>query len=373
MKALQTILIIRLSAIGDIVMASPVAAALKQRDPQTKVLWLTQPECASLVQNNPVVDEVIIWPRAQWQTLWQQRQFGKLWREIRNFRQMLKSKQINTAIDLQGLLKSGILTWLSGARKKIGLGSKEGSQWLMHQVIDRDSGDTEMIGSEYRWLCQQLHLPTSPWQMTMGASEQAISNVDTLIKENINSSYIVICPFTTRPQKHWLDNGWQQLIPKLVALNSKVIMLGGPGDIDHAERLISSELVTETNNKLINLVGKTSLQEAALLIQQAQAVVGVDTGLTHMGHAHNVPTIALFGSTRPYLKTDTSNSQIIYLNMHCSPCRRNPTCDGRFDCLSDISADAVFQQLQTTLAMTEQSIASNTAESQAVKHVLNNE
>lgn len=368
MKALQTILIIRLSAIGDIVMASPVAAALKRRDPQTKVLWLTQPECASLVQNNPVVDEVIVWPRTQWQTLWRQRQFGKLFSEIRYFRQMLKSKQIDTAIDLQGLLKSGILTWLSGARKKIGLGSKEGSQWLMDQVIDRDSGDAEMIGSEYRWLCQQLHLPTSPWQMTMGASEQAIANANALINKSINSSYIVVCPFTTRPQKHWQDSGWQQLIPKLQALGNKVVMLGGPGDIDHAERLIGSETNRVENNKLINLVGKTSLQEAALLIQQAQAVVGVDTGLTHMGHAHNVPTIALFGSTRPYLKTDTINGQIMYLNMHCSPCRRNPTCDGRFDCLSDISADAVFQQLQSVLAMPDQSV-----ESQAVKHVLNNE
>ncbi len=346
---MKTILIVRLSAIGDIVMASPVAAALKAQHPGCRVLWLTQSECASLVQDNPNIDEVITWPRAQWQQLWRERQWRDLYRCIREFSRMLKAKNIDTAIDLQGLLKSGVLTWLSGAEQKIGLGSKEGSQLLMNQVIDRGRGDTDLIGSEYRWLCQQLGAPTDSWTMQVGASDQAITNADALLKTLGSDRYIVICPFTTRPQKHWHDAGWCALIPKLStqlthisAGELPVVMLGGPGDSEHAQKLA-------THHNIVNWVGKTRLPEAAVVISKATAVVGVDTGLTHMGHAYNIPTIALFGSTRPYLKTDTANGNIIYLDKHCAPCKRNPTCDGRFHCLNDIAPDYIIQQLNTLL------------------------
>lgn len=325
-------------------MASPVAAALRRTYPQAKILWLTQPECASLVQNNPLIDEVIIWPRAQWQRLWQQRQYRALFTAIRAFRKQLKTHKIDLAIDLQGLLKSGILAYLSGAKRKVGLGSKEGSQYLMNQVIPRDQGDTDLIGSEYRWLCQQLQLTSEPWQMRIGASPDAIANAKQLIEQDLGDNYIVVCPFTTRPQKHWHDDGWQVLIPMLTALGHKVVMLGGPADTDHAERIIDKEIAA--NSRFISLVGKTSLTEAALVIQRAKALIGVDTGLTHMGHAHDIPVLGLFGSTRPYLKTDTINGQIIYLNLHCSPCRRNPSCHGRFECLNDITPSQILTRLK---------------------------
>jgi len=339
---LNTILIVRLSAIGDIVMASPVAEALSKSYPEATILWLTQPDCAALVQDHPFVDEVIIWPRSQWQAQWRKRQFVSLFKSIYQFRKQLKSRNIDMAIDLQGLLKSGILAWLSGAKNKIGLGSKEGSQWLVDRVINRDSGNTDLIGSEYRWLCQQIGLKSLPWKMTVGASEQASKRANELITQTINTPYVVICPFTTRPQKHWSDASWLALTPKLTLAGLKVVMLGGPGDVEYARRLCQ-------NSAIINLVGETKLTEAALIIQQAKALIGVDTGLTHMGHMHAIPTVALFGSTRPYLHTDTHNGKVIYHALHCSPCKRNPTCGGRFQCLTDISPDDIMAQLNPLL------------------------
>ena len=352
---LNTILIIRLGAIGDIVMASPVAAALRHRYPNARILWLTQPECASLLNDNPSIDQVLTWPKSEWQQLAKSGQLLTLLQRIRSFSATLKALDIDLAIDLQGLLKSGLLAWLSGAKQRIGLGSKEGSQWLMNQVIARDCGDTDLIGSEYRWLCQQLQLGEQPWQMSVGASNQAIENVAQLHKDTLRKPYIVICPFTTRPQKHWHNAGWCALIPKLAALTDThvddanidnnqvdIVLLGGPADTEHANKL-------DNNPSVINLVGKTSLTEAALIIKAATALVGVDTGLTHMGHAFNIPTVALFGSTKPYLKTDSDNGSIIYLDKHCSPCKRKPTCNGRFDCLNDISPDYVISQLNGLL------------------------
>ena len=97
----------------------------------------------------------------------------------------------------------------------------------------------------------------------------------------------------------------------------------------------------------------TSLRQAAALIERAKLLIGVDTGLTHMGIAFDRPTLCLFGSTCPYLDTTHDNAQVIYHRLSCSPCKRRPTCDGRFDCMQAISVDEVLQQAARLQAMGE--------------------
>ena len=145
---MNRILLVRLSAIGDVVFASPVIAALRRRYPAARISWLVQPECRELLAHHPDLDRVIVWPRNRWQELWRGRQWPVLWREVRAFRRLLRDGDFDLAIDMQGLLKSGFLTWLSGAPERIGLGSKEGSGLLMSRVVER-GGDSARIGSEY--------------------------------------------------------------------------------------------------------------------------------------------------------------------------------------------------------------------------------
>ena len=332
------ILLVRLSAIGDIVMASPLPSAIKRSDPKSHITWLCQPECAELVNNHPDVDEVIIWPRGEWRNLWKQGKLIQLGSQIRKFRKQLRVENFDLALDLQGLLKSGYLSRLSGAKTRIGLGASEGSQYLVHQVISRDGGDQDLIGSEYRFLAEQLGYDTSRFEMNLGVSPESLESARSLSQKSFGQNYLVLCPFTTRPQKHWFADYWKLTANRLKQnWGLPVVMLGGPADVDEA-----TELCRDT--EIVNLVGQTSLQQAAALIGQSQGLIGVDTGLTHMGHAMKVPTLALFGSTRPYLKTGLSSSKVIYLDLHCAPCRRNPTCGGSFDCLRQITPDKVLEE-----------------------------
>ncbi len=98
------------------------------------------------------------------------------------------------------------------------------------------------------------------------------------------------------------------------------------------------------------MAGETSLSQAAALISRARLLVGVDTGLMHMGIAFAVPTIAIFGSTCPYLDTGRDNTRILYKALDCSPCRRRPTCDGRFDCMQEIGVEEVLGNARELLA-----------------------
>ncbi|MEJ2405967.1 MAG: glycosyltransferase family 9 protein [Candidatus Thiodiazotropha sp.] len=334
------ILIVRLSAIGDIVFASPLIHALRQRYPRARLYWLVQPESRALLECHPELDEVIVWPRGEWQSLWQARRWGALWRAVRRFRQQLKAHHFDLALDVQGLMKSGLLCRLSGAHRRIGLGSREGSQWLMHERIPK-GGEPRRIGSEYLYFAERLGLPNDSFEMQVGLCEadQAFAG-QLLAEEHLEDGFVAICPFTTRPQKHWFNPRWSELVEAAQRhWGMPVMMLGGPGDREAAKTIRP-----RNGGRLIDRVGETSLRQAAAILARARLVVGVDTGLTHIGIAMNRPTLCLFGSTRPYLDTTHANAEVIYHPRNCSPCKRHPTCHEAFDCMADISVDEILER-----------------------------
>lgn len=337
---MNNILIIRLSAIGDVVFASPLIKALRRRYPDAKISWLVEPAAAALLKNNPELDEVIVWPKQAWKQLWHKRKFLTLARELRFFISGLKSHDFDCAIDLQGLLKSAVWAHFSAAEQRIGLGSKEGSERMMTRVISRQ-GDNPRIGSEYYGLAQELGLDVTNFDMDIVLSAEDEAFPATAIA---HENYAVICPFTTRPQKHWLEPRWPVLAEQIESEhNLPVVMLGGPADVEAAARIAMA------NPQIINMAGRSTLMQTAALVKHASLLVGVDTGLTHMGIAFNVPTVALFGSTCPYTDTTRDNAWVLYHKMACSPCRRNPTCDGDFTCMSKIEITEIMQTLQQVM------------------------
>ncbi|WP_133510422.1 glycosyltransferase family 9 protein [Candidatus Thiosymbion oneisti] len=345
---MKAILLVRLSAIGDIVFASPLVATLRRAYPQAHIAWLVQSEYRSLLEHHPDLDEVIVWPIREWRALWRRRRFGRLAREFRASCKHLRARRFDLALDLQGLLKSGLVTHLSGARERIGLGSREGSRWLMSRVVPR-GGDSRRIGSEYRFLAESLGLPTHDFSMAVPYGPQAADFARELIeREGLSHGFAVICPFTTRPPKHWFEPRWAELADRLQAeLGLPVVMLGGPGDREAAGSIRSLAA-----GGPVDLVGRTTLLQAAAVIARSTLLVGVDTGLSHMGIAFDRPSLLLFGSTCPYLDTTHANARVLYHRLDCSPCKRKPTCNGAFTCMQSIAVEEVLNAAEKLLGQT---------------------
>lgn len=339
----QRILIIRLSAIGDIVMASPLIRTLRRSHPGARLSWLVEPAGAGLLRDNPDLDEVIVWPRAEWRELWRMRRYRALARAFHTFVGDLRRRRFDLALDLQGLLKSAVWARLSGAPERIGLGSREGGALLMTRVIARPRDDAR-IGSEYRHLAAALGLAGGDFAMHI-----AVNDADEAYARAYAAAtgpYAVFCPYTTRPQKHWFEARWPQLAEIVISrFGLTPVLLGGPADITAAARL------QQANPQLRSEVGLTTLTQSAALIKHAACLVGVDTGLTHMGIAFGVPTAALFGSTRPYLDTTRANARVLYHRLDCSPCRRHPTCGGAYTCMRLIEVTEVADTLAPLLDM----------------------
>lgn len=350
---MRSILLVRLSAIGDIVFASPVVSALRRQWPDAHIAWLVQPECVALLDQHPDLDEVIVCPLPHWRRLWRERRLRELTNCILTLRENLRARDFDLAIDLQGLLKSGLLTWLSGARERIGLGSREGSQWLMTRRLPR-GGESKRIGSEYLFLAESLGLPVADFEMVVHYGRSEAAFVDDIIRrEGLGNGYAVLCPFTTRAQKHWIEARWPPLAHRIRdTLGLAPVLLGGPGDREAATRIADA-----ADDLIVDLAGKTSLTEAAALIDRAALLVAVDTGLGHMGIALNTPSLLLFGSTCPYLDTTRANARVLYHPLPCSPCKRRPTCGSAslperrpwLDCMRRIRVDEVIEAAKQVL------------------------
>jgi heptosyltransferase-1 len=345
--AFNRLLIVRTSAIGDVVFASPFAAAIKRTYPQAHLAWLVEPGIDQLLAADPCIDELILWPKEEWKRLWAEKRLSELLRRVGEFRRMLRAKRFDTAIDMQSLLKSGLLAWLSGAPRRIGLGSREGSRWLMTEVVPK-GGVLRRISSEYLYLAERIGLDKGEFLPRLCIAEATEARAQTLMAEHDlrPRRFAVFAPFTTRPQKHWFEDAWQTLAQRVRnELGLTPVILGGSVDREAAERIAAA------SPGMAQLAGITRLPETAALIRHAGLLVGVDTGLTHMGAAFNTPMVALFGSTRPYLDTCRPNGKVIWLGLECSPCRRRPTCKGAYPCLRDITPEQVMAEARSVLAV----------------------
>ena len=116
---------------------------------------------------------------------------------------------------------------------------------------------------------------------------------------------------------------------------------------------IDAARIAAADPRIVNLAGQTRLPEAVAAIAHSALLIGVDTGLTHMGTALARPTVAIFGSTCPYQNTGRPTGSVIWLGLECSPCRRRPTCGGKFTCLRDITPAMVLERARAMLAAGE--------------------
>ena len=351
----RAILVVRLSARGDLVFASPLARALRRRFPEARIAWAAEERAADVVRHHPCLDEVIVWERIAWKRMLLRGRWSALAKAAADFVQLLRDRRFDAVVDAQGLLRTGLLAFLTGAPVRIGLGSREGSRIFMTHFVER-GGEPRKIASEYAHLASVLGLPTEPFPLEVARSPRETASARKLLAETglapadgtaRHAGFVAACPFTTRFYKHWLEERWSRLIrllPERTGLG--VVLLGGPGDRAAADRMLGASPAPP----VVDLVGRTTLAEASAVVAACSVLVGVDTGLSHMAHAYRRPAVLLFGSNTPYLDPPGASVSILHSGRSCSPCRGKLVCGGRIECMSDLSVESVLTEVEARLA-----------------------
>lgn len=336
----RKILIIKLSAIGDVIHALPVAHALKQTYPMSRVTWIVERPAYDLLRNNPCIDEIIVFDKPQYKSLTGALRNGPV------FAKMLKSHQFDLAIDLQGLFKSAAVAWLSGAPRRVGYcNMREMSHWISKptcglnqngHVVERYLDVVRALDCNVQQAVFPIHITEEEKQQTKAITAQAGLDMD--------QQYLVLAPGTNWSSKCWPTEHYARLIDKLHEDGHVPVLIGGPADTKLGE-----EILSQSKARPVNLIGGTTLKQLAYIIKKAVVFTGGDTGPMHLAAALNTPVIALFGPTDPARNGPYgANHTVITASVPCVGCWQR-VCSKPEHCMKSIEVEKVYRVLKQKL------------------------
>lgn len=281
----QKILIVKLSAVGDVVHALPALNALRLHFPDAHIGWVAHPGPCNLLEGHPQLDELIALPRKS----------GPGQDRGAAIRQ-LKSTRWDVAIDFQGLTKSGVVAWMSRAPQRIGFrgaASREINTLFMTTRVRPTSTAVIQMNLE---LLQPLGIHDVPARAVLHWTDQDAQRVDDWARANglQHGEALIIDPFAGWESKLWSEQNWMEVAHEVHRRwNVRPIVFHGPGEEQHAEEL-ARKIVAAGTPALV--APKTTLREySALAARYGGLIVAGDTGPMHIAAAAGVPTVALFG------------------------------------------------------------------------------
>lgn len=287
----RSILILRLSALGDIIHTLPAVVALGDAYPSAKLGWIVERPFVELVRNVAPVDEVFPVATRRWRKDFLARrtrqEAGESHRAIREF------ARGGTAIDFQGLLKSAVLARLSGAEHRYGFSAdavRERAAAIFYNrrvPIDRARHVVEWNLELARAAGATASLPPSIRERCRG-----FASATAHLQSVMTSNTVVINPGAGRPSKLWGVERFAALAGRIrEELRLDPLVIWGPG-----EQRAASEIVRQSGARL---APPTTLSEMTFLLSRAPLVVSGDTGPLHLAAAMETPVVGLFGPTNP--------------------------------------------------------------------------
>jgi heptosyltransferase I len=340
----MNILIVRLSAIGDVIHTLPALHALRMHFPEAQITWLVEEAAAELLHGHPALDRVLIFKRKRWLAGLYSRSWKEHYNAIIAFIRELRDTQYDLVIAFQSLFKSGLLISLARGQRKIGFNrGMEHAEYsylffnerippvdMNQHAIQRNLMLLEAIG---------IPIPEITYQLPLYEPEQqAARNLLAQSKIDPAARLIALHPGTRWTSKQWSSPQFAALGDQLYAqLGAHLIFTGSPTDLP-----LIQEIMRQMHTPAYNLAGATSLKTLAAIFTHVQTLVAPDTGPLHLATAVGTPVVALFGPTAPWRTGPYGpQHQVIRGHVPCSPCFKR-TCVQKI-CMARIQVQDVLE------------------------------
>lgn len=327
------ILLVRFSAIGDILLMTPLIRALRKRHPEAGITVVTKAAYAPLLAHNPRVSEVVAWDPAT---------------SLAALGKTLRAGGFTHQLDLHGSLRSRALRWHTGGRWTSYPKYRTARTVLIRTKRDLYR-DRRPVAERYFDAARDLDVVPD-----QGAPECFLSRAtqeraqEFLAGRGIGLSrqLIALAPGAAHFTKRWPEHHWTALAQRLVEAGNDIVVVGGPADREVAERVAASAGAHGSS-----AAGMFDLPETAALLKRARALVSGDTGVLHLSTAVGVPVVALYGPTVeqfgffPY----HAKAAILQREMECRPCSSHggPACPlTHHRCMQDLLPDQALEALR---------------------------
>ncbi|MFC2301744.1 MAG: glycosyltransferase family 9 protein [Selenomonas artemidis] len=330
---MNSVLIVKLSAIGDAVHALPAAYAIKETYPAAHITWVVEPPAYDIVRMCSSVDEVIVFPKKQLRT------WAGFRRGFPAFRRILQARRYDAALDLQGLFKSAAIAFFVRARRKIGTGFMREGAWLVSRpvrgahigghIVDQNLDVARALGCAVREIRFPLQIPADAVR-SAAEKRTAVCGGD--------RPYAVLIVGASRANKIWRAAHFARLAGLLRTAGITPLLVGGGA----ADERRAAEIAALSEEAPPSLVGRTTFPELAALLRGACVVVGGDTGPTHLSDAVGAPTLMLMGSWPPARNgLYRQRENVIEIDRPCRHCMKR-VCPLGLDCLDVITPEQVM-------------------------------
>jgi heptosyltransferase-1 len=342
----RRILLVKPSALGDVVHTLPVVATLHRRYPTVLLDWLVEEEAAPLVQGHPAVAEVVVSGRRRWlRHLRRPSEVRATLREMGNFLGALRRRRYDAVLDLQGLFKSTLYLLATGAPIRVGLADgREGAPWVLTHRVPVPSQPVHAVerylalaaAVDAQEIVREFTIPIQPHDLTV--AEELLTNCP--------RPRVVLHPAARWPTKLWEAERWRRLAATLAAEGASVILTGSTAD-----EAVAGEIAQGMQPPLRSLVGRLSLKQLAAVLRSVDLMVTVDSGPMHIAGAMGTPVLALFGPTDPARTGPLGPGGVLRQPLPCSPClQRKCRISDTYRCMRDLEVGEVMRAAQQLLS-----------------------
>lgn len=348
---IKSILIVRLSAIGDVIHALPVLNELRKKYPDAKIGWIVEELSAPLLENHPQLDKVYVIPKKRWKKDLK----SSFFKEMRPFFQKVKADGWDVAIDLQGLTKSGLVAYSSGAKYRIGYGDHDGreiNKVFTNHKVNPDKSAFHVVARNLELLRPLQIEPDHETPGVIGILDEEKQEIRSKLEEagwDAESKLVALNPGAGWPNKKWPPSNFAALGKMLFdQYDLYPVIFWGPGEESLRDEILAGLKDSSTPGFA---APKTTVRELAVMISVMNFFVGGDTGPTHMAGMFGVPTVSIFGASdghrnRPW--PVNSSLMIQREAIDCVPCwkRECPLAGEEYiKCLTQISTDDVMKNI----------------------------
>ncbi len=334
-QASLKILAIKLSALGDVILAGPTLRALRENFPKAHIAVLTATPFRPILQNCPYINQVLDFPLE-----------SRGYKDVFRTASLLRRLNFDIVIDLQNSRKSHLMAYLSGCNRRYGYDNGKLSFLLNKKIkdintplspIEHQGRTLKMLGVD----CVKEDLELWPEESDESWAENFLKSN----KTNKSAPLIGINPGASikRPSKRWEVRKCAALLDKLRDAGMEVVITGRGKDKE-----LVKQLRQFSKSRFIDATGKSSIMQLACLIKRCNAYVTGDSAPLHIAYAMKTPVVALFGPTDPRRHSILSAKQVVIRkNITCSPCYKRHC--RKHTCMEEITVEEVFEAVKKLL------------------------
>ena len=296
----RRIAVVKLSSLGDVVHALPVASALRRRWPDARLSWIVEERESVLLRDHPWIDEVIAVDSRRWRRARGAAALVATGREMRDVLRRLRAARFDVAVDVQGLLKSGVLTGATGAPLRIGFARARLREPLNALFTTRRVDPPPAVRhvvEQCLALLAPLDVGTTRAEFLLPPHAAAEARADAFFAASDlkpRDRLVVLNPGAGREAKRWPVAHFAELARRLVRdAGARVLIVWGPSERESAQAIVGGAATPG-----LALAPPTDVHALIAILRRASVVVAADTGPLHLAAALGTPCVGLFGPTR---------------------------------------------------------------------------